>query len=182
MFGLFDWIPHLTMACLASATALLMTLASGRLMRGKIIALPALLFTGFVLLGSADATHHWFSTVWVQTAMLALFGEVTYLRIALAGLLRWGSGPDLSMMTEAGVVDPVDETFREYERVVDAKFLDEVRVQAKQFSTKRLSRRSGLAEDTIRRFKNGKNSLRPRTLKRLTKAVHALQSKNPKTH
>ena len=27
---------------------------------------------------------------------------------------RWGSGPDLSMMAEAGWLDPVDKTFREY--------------------------------------------------------------------
>ncbi len=93
---------------------------------------------------------------------------------------RWGSGPDLSMMTEAGLLDSMDETFREYERVVDAEYIDEIRVQAKQFSTKRLSRNSGLAEDTIRRFKNGKNSLRPRTLKRLTKAIYDLQNKKTK--
>jgi hypothetical protein len=30
---------------------------------------------------------------------------------------RWASGPDLSMMAEG--LDPADETFREYERVVD---------------------------------------------------------------
>ena len=47
---------------------------------------------------------------------------------------RWGSGPDLSMMAEAGALDPVDETLREYERMVDAKYLDEIRAQAKQFS------------------------------------------------
>jgi len=90
---------------------------------------------------------------------------------------RWASGPDLSMLAEAGALDPADKTFREYERVVDAKYLDQIRAQAKRFSTKLLSRWSGLAEDTIRRFKNGKNALRPRTLKKLTKAVHDLQNK-----
>src|SRR5439155_17084197 len=35
---------------------------------------------------------------------------------------RWAGGPDLSMMTEAGVLEPTDDTFREYERVVDAKY------------------------------------------------------------
>jgi DNA-binding Xre family transcriptional regulator len=77
-------------------------------------------------------------------------------------------------------LDPTHDTFREYERVFDAKYLDEIRVQAKQFSTKRLSRRSGLAEDTIRRFKNGKNSIRPLTLKKLTRAIHDLQNKKNK--
>lgn len=58
---------------------------------------------------------------------------------------RWASGPDLSMMAEAGAVNPVDETFREYERVVDPKYLDEIRVQAKELSNKRLSRQARLA-------------------------------------
>jgi hypothetical protein len=62
------------------------------------------------------------------------------------------------MMAEAGTLDPVDETFREHERVVDAKYLEEIRAEAKQFSTKRLSRPSRLAEDTITRFKNGKTA------------------------
>jgi hypothetical protein len=66
---------------------------------------------------------------------------------------RWASGPDLSMMAEAGVLDPTHETFREYERVVDAKYLEEIRAEAKQFSTKLLSRKSGVAECAIRNFK-----------------------------
>jgi DNA-binding Xre family transcriptional regulator len=106
-------------------------------------------------------------------------GEFHY--IGKEASTRWASGPDLSMMDEAAELDPTHETFREYERVVDAKYLDEIRVQTKQFSTKRLSRRSGLAEDTIRRFKNGKDRIRPRTLKKLTRAIHDLQNKNMKS-
>jgi hypothetical protein len=86
-FGLRAWIPNLVMVCLATATALLMTVVAGRLTRGKIIALPGLLFVGFVLLGSLDATHHWFSTVAVVAAMLVLFNGDTYPRIVAAGTL-----------------------------------------------------------------------------------------------
>ena len=93
---------------------------------------------------------------------------------------RWASGPDLSMMDEAAELDPMHETFREYERFVDSKYLDEIRAEAKQFSTKLLSRKSGVAECAIRSFKNGKNAIRPRTLRKLTKAIHDLQNKNPK--
>lgn len=103
-------------------------------------------------------------------------GEFHY--IGKEASTRWASGPDLSMMDEAAELDPTHETFREYERVVDAMYIDEIRVQAKQFSTKRLSHRSRLAEDTIRRFKNGKDRIRPRTLKKLTRAIHDLQNKN----
>jgi hypothetical protein len=52
---------------------------------------------------------------------------------------RWAGGPDPSMMADAGALDPADETCREYERVVDAKYLDQIRTHAKQFSTRSLS-------------------------------------------
>ena len=99
-------------------------------------------------------------------------------RIGKEASTRWGSGLDLSMMAEAGALDPMDRTFREYERVVDAKYLEEIRAGAKQFSTKLLSRRARLAEDTVRRFKNGEHSIRPRSLRKLTMAIHDLQNKN----
>ena len=66
---------------------------------------------------------------------------------------RWAGGVDLSMLPAAGALDPADETCREYKRVVDEKYLDEIRAQAKQFSTKLLSRRSRVAECAIRNFK-----------------------------
>jgi len=93
---------------------------------------------------------------------------------------RWASGPDVSMMAEAGALDPADETSREYERVVDAKYLAEIRAETKQFSTKLLSRQSRVAECAIRNFKNGKNSIKPRSLRKLTVAIHDLQNKNTK--
>jgi hypothetical protein len=83
------------------------------------------------------------------------------------------------MLSEAGALDPVDETFREYERVVDPKYLDQIRTEAKQFSNKLLSRQSGVARCAIMNFKKGKNTIKPRTLRKLTKAIHALQNKKP---
>jgi hypothetical protein len=102
-------------------------------------------------------------------------GEFHY--IGKEASTRWGGGVDLSMLPEAGALDPADETFREYERVVDPNYLDEIRAQAQQFSTKRLHRQAKLAEDTIRKFKNGKNTIRPRSLRKLTRAIHDLQNK-----
>ena len=89
-------------------------------------------------------------------------------------------GLDLSMMAEAGALDPTHETFREYERVVDPKYLEQIRAEAKEFSTKRLSRQAGLAKCVIRSFKNGTNTIRPRSLKKLIRAIHDLQNKNTK--
>ena len=104
-------------------------------------------------------------------------GEFHY--IGKEASTRWASGPDLSMMSEAGVLDPTNETFREYERIVDLKYLDETRATAKQFSTKLLSRKARVAECAIRSFKNGKNSIKPRTLRKLTGAIHDLQNAVP---
>jgi hypothetical protein len=80
------------------------------------------------------------------------------------------------MMSEAGVLDPTNETFREYERLVDPKYWDEIRAAAKQFPTKLLSRKASVAECAIRNFKKGKNSIKPRTLRKLTRAIHDLQN------
>jgi hypothetical protein len=90
---------------------------------------------------------------------------------------RWAGGPDPSMLADAGALDPADKTCREYERVVDAKYLDQIRTEAKQFSNKLLSRRSGVARSAIMNFKKGRNTIKPRTLRKLLKAIHALQNK-----
>jgi hypothetical protein len=93
---------------------------------------------------------------------------------------RWAGGPDLSMMTEARLLDAKDETLREYERIVDVAYLEEVRAAANHFPTKRLSRRARLAECAIRNFKKGKNTIRLRSLRKLIRAIHDLQNRNMK--
>ena len=74
---------------------------------------------------------------------------------------RWAGGPDPSMLADAGALDPADETCREYERVVDAKYLDQIGTEAKQFSNKLLSRRSGVARCAIMNFKKQKTRSSP---------------------
>jgi hypothetical protein len=55
------------------------------------------------------------------------------------GIYALGGRPGPIMLADAGALGPADETCREYERVVDAKYLDQIRTEAKQFSNKRLS-------------------------------------------
>jgi hypothetical protein len=86
-FGARSWIPNLMIACLAAATALLMTLIAAQLMRGPVIALPGLLLAGFVMPGSLDATHHWFSTIAIMAAVLLLMHGDSLSNIAAAGSL-----------------------------------------------------------------------------------------------
>lgn len=84
-FGVRIWIPNLVMACLAAVVAFEMTLIASHLMRGAILALPGLLFAGFILWDSTDATHHWFSTVATLAATLVLLNGTTLRHIAAAG-------------------------------------------------------------------------------------------------
>jgi hypothetical protein len=87
ILGASPWIPNLTMAFLAAAMTAMMTWCAMRLMRGAIVVLPAVLMIGFVLYGSLDATHHWFSTVLIMGAVCVLFNGASALRIAIAGAL-----------------------------------------------------------------------------------------------
>jgi hypothetical protein len=103
-------------------------------------------------------------------------GEFHY--IGKEASTRWAGGPDPSMLADAGALDPADETCREYERVVDPKYLDQIRMQAKEFPNKRLSRQSGIARSAIMNFKEGRNTIRPRTLHKLTRAIRDLQNKS----
>jgi hypothetical protein len=80
------------------------------------------------------------------------------------------------MLSESGTLDSLDKTFREYERVVDPKCMNEIRAAVEQFSTKLLSRKASVAECAIRNFKKGKYTIRPRTLRKLTRAIHDLQN------
>ncbi len=106
-FGARAWIPNLLIAGLAAAVAWLMTLIAARLMRGAVIALPGLLLAGFVLPGSFDATHHWFSTIAVMAAVLVLLDGDSFRNVAAAGLLCGIAGwytQSKGMMAVAGFV------------------------------------------------------------------------------
>ena len=86
-FGVRLWIPNLLMACLAALAAFLTTLIASHVLRGAAMALPGLFLAGFILPVSADATHHWFSTVAVLAALLVLLDGTTLPRVAAAGAL-----------------------------------------------------------------------------------------------
>jgi len=49
--------------------------------------------------------------------------------------------------------------------------------QPKQFSNKLLSRQSGVARCAILNFKKGQNTIKSHTLRKLTKAIHDLQTR-----
>ena len=87
LLGVSLYVPNLLMALVAATASLWMTWCAKRLMHGIFIVLPAILLIGFVLSGSMDATHHWFSTLAVMGAVAALFERTSLRRIAVAGAM-----------------------------------------------------------------------------------------------
>jgi hypothetical protein len=87
LFGVSLLIPNLLMATMAAAATLWTTWCARRMMTGVFVVLPALLIIGFVLYGSMDATHHWFSTLAAMGAVAALFNGTSLKRIAIAGTM-----------------------------------------------------------------------------------------------
>jgi hypothetical protein len=73
------------MAVLAALAAWWMTWCAGRLVRGWLVLLPAVLLMGFVLCFSLDPTHHWFSTLALMGAVWILFSGHSLGRVAGAG-------------------------------------------------------------------------------------------------
>jgi len=90
---------------------------------------------------------------------------------------RWAGGPDQSMLADAGALDPADETCREYERVVDEKISrsNPSRSKAIFYSASVSPARSCQVRDN--KLQRGKNTIKPRTLRKLIKAIHYLHNK-----
>ena len=87
LLGVSLWLPTVLMCFVATAAAVCLTWLAGRMLQPSFVALPALLFTGFVLWGSLDPTHHWFSTLAALGAVVALFDGISSRRILAAGLM-----------------------------------------------------------------------------------------------
>jgi hypothetical protein len=89
---------------------------------------------------------------------------------------RWAGGVDLSVMPGAGALDPADETSRDYERVIDPKYLDQIRTQAKEFSNKSLTS-IGSCEVRNHELQEGKEHDQAPHFAKADKAIHDLQNK-----
>jgi hypothetical protein len=85
--GVALWVPNVLMCLLATLTTLWVTGCARRVVHGDFVLLPGLLVTGFILAASFDATHHWFSTLFVMAAVAVLFDEVSSGRVLATGVL-----------------------------------------------------------------------------------------------
>ena len=84
------------------------------------------------------------------------------------------------MMPGAEALDAADETCREYERVVDAKYLDQIPDRSGAIFYQ--AALSPVWSYPVRnnKLQEGKNTIKPRTLRKGTKAIHRLENKNMK--
>ncbi len=86
-FGVSLWLPVILMCCIAAAAAVCLTWLAGRMLQAPFVIFPVLLLNGFVLWGSLDPTHHWFSTLAALGAVAVLFDGISSGRVLAAGLM-----------------------------------------------------------------------------------------------
>ncbi len=85
LFGMRAWIPNATLVGLGGGLALIGVLISKRLMSGKLVILPSLIFVSWIFASEPDATHHWFSALAIMAALAVLIEIRSLWRVAAAG-------------------------------------------------------------------------------------------------
>jgi len=87
IFGVHAWINSCLLILLGVSLCWILICASKHILTGNAVYLPALLFLVFVFDDARDATHHWYSTVFVLAAFLPLFKGRTLSHVLTAGIL-----------------------------------------------------------------------------------------------
>jgi hypothetical protein len=87
LFGVRAWIPNATFLLLGLGLAGVAAVISKRLMVGRLVWLPSVLFLAFAFSTERDPTHHWYSTLAAMAAVALLLEERSSWRLAGAGAL-----------------------------------------------------------------------------------------------
>ena len=87
LFGVRAWIPQVMLILIGIILAWLSIAVSEKVMTGPAVYLPGLLFLAFPFSSFLDATHHWYSTLFVMAALAVVLEKRTVARLALAGAL-----------------------------------------------------------------------------------------------
>ncbi|MBB5065420.1 hypothetical protein [Granulicella mallensis] len=87
VFGIHAWVMQAWTIVLGLALFWVVLQISGRIFRGPLVLLPALLFLIFDFNSGLDATHHWYSTLTALMAVLVLMRGASLWRIVAAGAL-----------------------------------------------------------------------------------------------
>ena len=103
VFGVKAWIPQAMLVLIGVAAAWLGIVISGKLLSGRLIFLPSLLFLALPYSSYLDATHHWYSALAAIAALAIAIERRTAVRMIWAGAL-WGLGTCFSQSTALGTV------------------------------------------------------------------------------
>jgi hypothetical protein len=87
LFGVHAWLAQAFVILLGFTIAVLLVWISSKILRGPLVFLPALLFLVLDFDITKDATHHWYSTLFVLAAVATLLGGRTAARVGAAGML-----------------------------------------------------------------------------------------------
>ena len=87
LFGVRAWIPQGMLILIGITLAWLSIAVSEKVMTGPAVYLPGFLFLAFPFSSFLDATHHWYSTLFVMAALAVVLEKRTVARLALAGAL-----------------------------------------------------------------------------------------------
>jgi hypothetical protein len=86
-FGVRAWISQGMLIIVGVSLTWLSVTISAKLMKGWSTLLPALIFLTLAFRSALDATHHWYSTLAVMTALAVTIGQRNPPRLAAAGAL-----------------------------------------------------------------------------------------------
>ncbi len=87
IFGVHAWVIAGWAVAIGLAYCWLLTWIAAQILPLRLQLLPALLFLSLDFLGSADMTHHWFSTLAALAAVAVLMPGITVARAAASGAL-----------------------------------------------------------------------------------------------
>ena len=86
LLGVRAWVPEASLVLLGVCLAWLSLVIARKLLGGAAMFLPALLFLTFPYQYNLDATHHWFSTLFVTAALAILIENRSAQRVLAAGV------------------------------------------------------------------------------------------------
>lgn len=87
LLGVKAWIANAALIFLGTSLAWAGTAIARHVLDGKLTYLPSVLFLGFAFTTEPDATHHWYSTLAIMLALVAVMRERSCWRLAGAGTL-----------------------------------------------------------------------------------------------
>jgi hypothetical protein len=87
LFGIHAWIPSVMLIFVGVSLTWLSVFVSAKVLKGWSVLLPALLFLTIAFRSALDATHHWYSSLAVITALAVTVGRRNRRRLAAAGAL-----------------------------------------------------------------------------------------------